>query len=750
MANLSRRVTSTLFSLRLAIVLIGFIATASQILVIRELLVVFHGSELTIGIILGSWLILAAGGSYYFRNKAVHIRRGLRWFSVLQILIGFSPLLSIAFIRSFRYLLGIPIGEVLGIHYVAVVGLVASAPVSVLSGMLFPFACHIIQVSSSKKEAPSNVYLYEGGGGFLSGLSLTLYLIGILSPIELSFGIALLSLSSVFLYLTFSRESSVLRNTATALILLISISFFLSVPKKINEATSKMLWYEYDLQETKNSVYSNIAIIKKNGQYTFFSNGSPYAVTPVPESYIEEISHFPMLFHDNPDDVLLIGSGAGGLIRETLKHPVKRIHYTEQDPLTIESFKRFPTPVTEYELNHPAVSTYNLEGRVFLRKTSSMYDLIAVNLPMPSTLQLNRNYTVEFFRLVSARLKEHGILSITLSGGEAYLSKQMRQLNRRLYASLKAVFPHVRVIVGDPNIFLASNSKGIETIGHEMLIKRLNSRKISAGLVNEQYIRYKMDSISSILLERSIIEQKETPNGDTNPLGVFDAQQALNLQFSPYMVRIMDMFSNIPFGFYIVLVACLTLILTVIQRSKRQLFIVYAIATTGLWSMLQSILLIMLFQIYYGYVYHYIGLLTSLFMLGLALGAFAGMKMVKIKLVLIESLILLITSLTYILILLELKPEILQPLIFCLIISSGFLTGISFPVAVRLMDSSYTEVSRVGGGLYAIDLFGAFFGALTTAVLFIPMMGINKTLFLVMAVKAGSLILVKKSSSLPS
>ena len=53
-----------------ALLVMGGTSTAAQILIIRELLVTFHGSELSIGVILGNWLILEAAGSYWARKKA--------------------------------------------------------------------------------------------------------------------------------------------------------------------------------------------------------------------------------------------------------------------------------------------------------------------------------------------------------------------------------------------------------------------------------------------------------------------------------------------------------------------------------------------------------------------------------------------------------------------------------------------------------------------------------------------------------
>lgn len=44
-------------------------------------------------------------------------------------------------------------------------------------------------------------------------------------------------------------------------------------------------------------------------------------------SYQEMISFLPLCCHPNPENVLIVGGGDGGVAREVVKHPtVKRVH----------------------------------------------------------------------------------------------------------------------------------------------------------------------------------------------------------------------------------------------------------------------------------------------------------------------------------------------------------------------------------------------------------------------------------------
>jgi spermidine synthase len=53
----------------IAILAMGFSGLVAEILLLRELLIVFSGNELCIGIILANWLILEAFGCFFLGRK---------------------------------------------------------------------------------------------------------------------------------------------------------------------------------------------------------------------------------------------------------------------------------------------------------------------------------------------------------------------------------------------------------------------------------------------------------------------------------------------------------------------------------------------------------------------------------------------------------------------------------------------------------------------------------------------------------
>lgn len=69
-----------------AILVKGFSGLVAQILLLRELLIVFSGNELSIGLILANWLILGAFGSYVLGSRAERSRYKLEAFAIITIL----------------------------------------------------------------------------------------------------------------------------------------------------------------------------------------------------------------------------------------------------------------------------------------------------------------------------------------------------------------------------------------------------------------------------------------------------------------------------------------------------------------------------------------------------------------------------------------------------------------------------------------------------------------------------------------
>jgi spermidine synthase len=191
----------------------------------------------------------------------------------------------------------------------------------------------------------------------------------------------------------------------------------------------------------------------------------------------------------------------------------------------------------------------------------------------------------------------------------------------------------------------------------------------------------------------------------------------------------------------------LTLALNFFVPKTKKLDIPYAIFTTGLLGMAFDLIIVFVYQSFYGYVYHHIALLITAFMSGLTLGGWLMTKRLsvtqnkKFSFILFEvGLILFSLAIIPILIFLQKTVVNLSFVFFLLSAVLGFLVGSEFPLANSLY--RWQESTQTAGMLYAFDLFGSWIGALFVSVILIPIIGLVHTCVFLAALKLSSLIFV--------
>jgi hypothetical protein len=74
--------------LRAVLVLIGFTATVAQIVLLRELMVVSYGNEISLGVMLASWLLWTALGSSVLGRLSARASDPKKLMATLQVLLG--------------------------------------------------------------------------------------------------------------------------------------------------------------------------------------------------------------------------------------------------------------------------------------------------------------------------------------------------------------------------------------------------------------------------------------------------------------------------------------------------------------------------------------------------------------------------------------------------------------------------------------------------------------------------------------
>ncbi len=736
----------------------------------REFLIQFYGNELTIGLILGNWLLSEAIGSFVYGIIPWRKRLSLNTYIITQILISILLPCSIIAARIIKPLANIPVGQGLGLIPIFLFSFLIIFPLGFFLGGQFPLLNYIHKENKKGVLSVSvgRSYFIEALGFSIGGIIVTYLLIPHVNSVGIAFIIAWINLTAACLLLVKSNASlrkHWQKSPLLILILLCSIGILLYINfvPKMHKLSLKKQWGSFNVVDYKNSVYGNIAVIKQHEQYAFYYNGMPFMSIPIPDIvFTEDLVNFTIGASTEPKNIAVIGSGLGGIINNILKYPVTSVDYAELDPMVIEMGKKYLSPLTKSELGDCRLRIHNTDGRLFLNQTNNRFDAIIMNFPPPLTLIINRFYTREFFELSHSKLKNNGIFCFSLPGSLSYLSKEQADLNKCLLKTIKSVFPSVFVIPGNYNIYIAAKDKRFE-LKKEIIAKNLKQNRIKSSLFTNFYIQERLDPQKLKWFMHSIKESRIRQNKDLEPVGVFYALSLWSSLFSPeihnlflrlkaYAGASAKIFLLLAIVFLAAGIKYFRLKKDTIIKNTLMPLLVFGSGFTGV-SL--NLIILLCLQTFYGYVYLHVGLLISSFMIGLTYGSYIMVKKlinseIGFKTLLRIDFLFTAFSLAFYLLVLILRlltlahvyPPVILAIMAFLSITSGFLVGFEFPLANKL----YLEKSKRGKNrpniLYAFDMLGSFAGAILVCVWLIPQFGILHTIILLFILKSYLLLLL--------
>jgi spermidine synthase len=753
------------------LILMGASGIIAQILLLRELLIYFHGNELSIGIILANWLLLESAGAFLLGKQIDKTRQKIELFILATLLLAVFLPVSVYLSRILKDLLAGSPGEAAGIARIFYCSFLVLLPVSLIHGGLFTFGCKIHSLHPTKDTDGSassigKVYIYETIGTIIGGVCLTFLLIPYFNSFHIAFSVSLLNIiACILIGVSFWKGdfSGSRRFIMPASVLLFAACAGIMASPAIDTIHMHSLRNRWPGQEVvyyKNSIYGNVAVAESRGQYTFFSDGTPVITVPTPDIISkEEFVHFPMLFHPRPKDILIISGGAGGIINETLKHNIERIDYVELDPLILKAVKKFPAGMTEKELSHPKVNIEYIDGKVFIKITPLRYDVIFIGLDDPSSLSVNRLFTQEFFLLLAGRLNPGGIIAFRLPGSVTYIGDEMKNLNACVLNALKNTFKYIEIIPGDgANIYMASASSLLAATDKEILVKRFEQRDIKARLMGPFHIEYKLQAQWIDWFLDSLEGSTKQSNQDFRPLGAFFSLSYWNAMLSPGTRGFFRVFEKLTLEFFIfILIGLFALAGCVLFMSRHpvRISLPISVAATGFSGMLFDLIIIFSFQIIYGYVFYWLGLLVSVFMAGTLAGSvWVTRNLNDIKnefrfflkteaAIIIFALVLpvLISAYGYeqqgVLSLLDFKITFLA-----ISMISGFLIGIQFPLANKIhLAKNQSGLSETAGLLYGADLLGGWASGMIGGIILLPVLGVFNSCLVIALLKLATFIL---------
>ncbi|MCM3130894.1 polyamine aminopropyltransferase [Paenibacillus provencensis] len=155
--------------------------------------------------------------------------------------------------------------------------------------------------------------------------------------------------------------------------------------------------------------------------------------------YHEMVAHPVLYTHPNPEYVLVVGGGDGGVIREVLKHPqVKKAVLVDIDGKVIEYSKTY-LPSIAGKLEDARVEVLVGDGFMHIHDHKDAYDVIMVDSTEPVGPAANL-FTRGFYQGIYEALKEDGIF-VAQTDNPWFKADLIQSVNK----DVKEVFPIVRV-----------------------------------------------------------------------------------------------------------------------------------------------------------------------------------------------------------------------------------------------------------------------------------------------------------------
>ncbi len=157
--------------------------------------------------------------------------------------------------------------------------------------------------------------------------------------------------------------------------------------------------------------------------------------------YHDMIAHPALFVHPDPKQVLVIGGGDGGTIREVVRHPeVELATLCEIDGLVVEKSVEFlPTLASAIDGRHPKVKLHIDDGLAYIREHQDSFDVILVDSTDPIGPAVGL-FEKDFYQLVYGALKQDGIM-VAQSESPFYHG----EIQKNMYQALRSVFPIVEM-----------------------------------------------------------------------------------------------------------------------------------------------------------------------------------------------------------------------------------------------------------------------------------------------------------------
>jgi spermidine synthase len=791
-------------ALLVAVFLFGAYALCAQAVLLREAQVILFGSELSWGLVLAFWLAGIALGAKLGGRLA-------RWawpaFAGAGVALPLVLVVAVAMLRMARTLLGVGPGEYVGPGEITLITLIATLPVSFWIGLSFPAASALAanerETPSERARAVGRVYLVESAGSLIGGIVFSFVLVDRVDAVTLAFagGALLTAFIAVAANACGQRGPARFLPAACAAI---ALAFIVSGKAgSFNDSSVQLRWQSFagglDLVSSRDTRYHNLAVGRLEDQFSLYANGVVAATWPNHTDLAVE-AHLAACEAVRHKRILVLGSGAEGLLKELLRYKPETLDYVTLDPQLLAVIGPYLAEPDRQALAQLGDHVHFEDIRRYVNRAVAThqppYDFIFLAAAEPASTLEARLYSREFFVALASLLSDDGVLAFALHGSAGYWGPEPAAYFASILSPLGEAFPETLLTFGYPTHCFAAKREGVLTDSGAELARRY----AAAGVESPYFDPLWFKGASDLLDPAKRAAQAEAlakgagamPNTDDRP-----SAAAYHMRFwlqtgaashagaeAPARQR-PDML-GVLLGLRLEWVLAAAVAATALaaaagflrgREALRSAALTWSVATTGFATMALEVVLLCTFQSLYGYVYGQVGLVVGVFMFGLVVGSWAMNRRLarseqissspdrKVAFTPPGLPTLMWLDITITAFAAATLPALwalrgvtsdwlVQAATFALVAVAGVLGGLVFPLAsVLLLEARRgstlagracrgSTTGRAAASVDAADNAGACLGAFITGALLVPILGVSGACVVVLAVKALSGLLV--------
>ncbi|MBM3315066.1 hypothetical protein FJY71_04390 [candidate division WOR-3 bacterium] len=710
--------------MRAALAAVGAFGFAAQVVLLRELLSVFSGNELSAGLMVGTWILCEALGALL----GTGLRAGFGWTAAVSVV---ATLAAVPAAVLAPRMFGLLPAETAGVAALAGITLAVVLVPAFSHGFLFTLGAHALGARGSAASAPARAYVWEGMGTAAAAIMVSFWLLPRFSSLAM---LALFGLPVAAAVIAVGRVRPA-RLAAGLLVAAICVLLLSGRARGVERWAYSRLWPGQRVARVAESHYGRLVVLEREGQSVVFASGTPVFAAPLPDpSRVEGLVHLPLLVHPRPRRVLLVGQGLAGCLHEALKHPLDHVATVQLDPALVRLVRAAGGDALAADLADPRVRLHTADPRVWLLRSADTFDVIILADAAPASLAANRLFSVEFLGLCRRRLAAGGVFACPAPGSVDHLAGDAAASLATRVRTLRRVFPEVRTLYADLPLVLASGS--VPCLDPETLAGRLAALRLTTAVLDSGYLAGLLDPFRQRQAGRWLPDPDAAPvNSDLNPVELRLSMTRAGQVAASFFARLYRGLAGLP-PTLSALPGLLLLAVALLAARRRGFALRFCILTSGFAGAALSTLLLYGYAVRFGSAYSGAALLIGAFMVGnvggAALGRVAGPAT---RSWFAAGDVALVAAAAAVPLLCRGGPAALFPAVAGL---AGAAVGTQFAAAGRALGG--TEPGRAAGRLYGLDLVGGCAGGILAAIFLVPVWGLAGAAAAVAATKLAGAV----------